>query len=374
LAVALVAGTTYYVMGLGHERTDDAFIEGRVVSVAARVQGQVKAVKVTDNQEVQQGDVLVELDPADLEARRDASQADLMSAQATLASAEAQLGLTEKNAEANVTQAQGGLGQATSSVDATKAQMEQARADLVAAESRLSLAKMELDRSTSLFASGSISRAEVDARKAAFDQAEASTAQVKARLLSTQASIEGSVGGVTLAKGRILAASTGPQQVAAAKAAVSLAQARVKQAEAALRTAELNLSYTVVKAPTRGVVSRRNVEVGQLVDPSRALLALVPLHDVWVVANFKEDQLAEMKPGQKATVKIDALGGKKLAAHVDSIAGGTGSRFALLPPDNASGNYVKVVQRVPVLLRFDDQPKFTLRPGMSVEANVITRD
>lgn len=371
---ALLAGGGYWLLGRGHERTDDAFVEGRVISVAARVAGQVKAVKVVDNQEVSEGDVLVELDPADLEARRDAAAADLLSAQAQLAAAGAQLELTEKNAEANVTQAQGGLGQATSTVEATRAQLEQARADLAAAESRVALAKAELDRSTALFATGSVSKAEIDARQAGYDQAMASKAQVQARLLSTQATIDGSVGGVTLAKGRFLAAQTGPQQVASARAAVGLAAARVKQTEAALRTAELNLSYTVIKAAAGGAVSRRSVEVGQLVDPSRALLALVPLHDVWVVANFKEDQLAEMRPGQRATIKVDAFSGHRLAAHVDSIAGATGSRFALLPPDNASGNYVKVVQRVPVLLRFDEAPPVPLRPGMSVEADVVTRD
>jgi len=375
VTAAVVVGGGYYLLGRGHESTDDAFVEGRVISVAARVAGQVRAVKVVDNQEVAEGDVLVELDPADLEARRDAAAADLLSAQAQLSAAEAQLSLTEKNAEANVTQAQGGLGQATSTVEATRAQLEQARADLAAAESRVALAKTELDRSTALYATGSVSKAEVDARQAGYDQAMASKAQVQARLLSTQATIDGSVGGVTLARGRILAAQTGPQQVASAKAAVGLASARVKQTEAALRTAQLNLSYTVIKAPAKGVVSRRSVEVGQLVDPSRALMALVPLHDVWVVANFKEDQLAEMKPGQRATIKVDAFSGRKLAAHVDSLAGATGSRFALLPPDNASGNFVKVVQRVPVRIRWADGPQgVTLRAGLSAVVTVHTEE
>ncbi len=371
VATAAIGGTLFYLAGLGKEKTDDAFVEGRVVAVAARVQGQVTAVKVADNQEVNEGDVLVQLDPADLEARRDAAAADLLSTQAQLASAQAQLAFTEKNAEASLTQAQGGLGQATSGVEASRALLEQARADLQAAEARLTLAKTELERSKSLFSTGSISKAEVDSRTSTYDQASASRAQAQSRLISTQASIDGSVGGVTLAKGRFLAAQTGPQQVETAKAALGLAQARVKQSEAAMRTAELNLSYTTIRAPAKGVVSRRNVEAGQLVDPSRPLMALVPLHDVWVVANFKEDQLAEIKPGAPATITIDAFPGSKLQAKVDSIAGGTGSRFALLPPDNASGNFTKVVQRVPVLLRFDAQPLVILRPGMS--ANVIVR-
>jgi membrane fusion protein (multidrug efflux system) len=374
VGLALLAGGAYYLLNLGKERTDDAFVEGRVVTIAARVAGQVKRVAVADNQEVNEGDVLVELDPADLEARRDAAHADLLSTQATLASAQAQLSLTEKTAEASLTQAQGGLGQATSGVDASRAQLEQVRADLASAQSRLTLATTELERSRSLFASNSTSKADVDSRQATFDQATAAKAQAEARLISTQAAIAGSVGGVTLAKGRILAAQTGPQQVDAAKAAVALAQARQKQAEAALRTAELNLSYTTIRAPSKGVVSRRTVEVGQLVDPSRALMGLVALHDVWVVANFKEDQLRGVQPGAKATITIDALPGEKLEAHVDSLAGGTGSRFALLPPDNASGNFVKVVQRVPVLLRFDGKPSVPLRPGLSAEVTVFTKE
>jgi membrane fusion protein (multidrug efflux system) len=148
----------------------------------------------------------------------------------------------------------------------------------------------------------------------------------------------------------------------------------VKQAEAAKQLADLNLGYTQLRAPAKGVVARRNVEVGQLVDPARPLLAIVPLDDVWVVANFKEDQLRDMKPGAKAVIEVDAFSGEKIPAHVDSLAGGTGSRFALLPPDNASGNFVKVVQRLPVLLRFDAPPPFALRPGMSAVVRVTVKE
>jgi membrane fusion protein (multidrug efflux system) len=373
IAAALLAGSLWYALSRGRETTDDAFVEGRVIAVAARVPGQVKKVLITDNQEVNEGDVLVELDPADLEARRDAAEADAMSAHAQLASAQAQLSLTEKNATANLTQAQGGLGQATSGVDASRAQLEQAKADAAATDARMALAKSEFERAKSLYP-GVITKAEFDGRQAAFDQAAAAVRQVQARLNSTQASIEGSVGGVTLAKGRILAAQTGPELVATAKAAVGLAEARVKQAEAAFTLARLNLSYAVIRAPSRGVISRRSVEVGQLVSPERPLMAIVPLHDVWVVANFKEDQLRDMKPGAKARISVDAFPGAALAAHVDSLAGGTGSRFALLPPDNASGNFVKVVQRVPVLLRFDEAPKVALRPGMSAYVVVTTAE
>ncbi len=374
ITVAALAVGGYRFANAGKESTDDAFVEGRVMPVAARVVGQVSKVHVVDNQAVNEGDLLVELDPADLQARADVAAADLLSAQAQHDAAQAQLALAEKNIEANLAQAQGGLGQATGSVESSKASLEQARADVAAAESRLSLAETELKRSTALVATNSVSRADLDTKQAQFDQARASLEQARARFLSTKANIDASVGGVTLAKGRYLAAQTGPQQLAAAQAAVGVAAARVKQAEAAKTLADLNLGYTKIRAPAKGVVARRSVEVGQLVDPARALLAIVPLDDVWVIANFKEDQLRDMKPGAKATIEVDAFSGQKLAAHVESLAGGTGSRFALLPPDNASGNFVKVVQRLPVLLRLDAQPSVQLRPGMSAVVRVTVKE
>jgi membrane fusion protein (multidrug efflux system) len=163
---------------------------------------------------------------------------------------------------------------------------------------------------------------------------------------------------------------TAPQQVQSAQAQVQLAQARVEQFRAAERLAELNLSYGVVKAPVAGIVSRKNVEVGSLVSPDRPVLALVPLDDVWIVANFKEDQIGAMKAGQPASIQIDTFSGHAFAGHVESIAAGTGARFALLPPDNATGNYVKVVQRVPVRIKIDDRSGLALRPGISATVTV----
>ena len=374
ITIAVLGAGGYRIANAGKESTDDAFVEGRVMPVASRVVGQVTKVLIKDNQAVEAGELLVELDPADFQARADVAAADLLSAQAQLDAVKAQFALAEKNIEANLAQAQGGLGQAAGSVESSKASLEQARADVTAAQSRLSLSETELKRSTALVATNSVSRADLDNRQAQFDQAKASLAQAQARLESTRANIDSSVGGVTLAKGRFLAAQTGPQQLAAAQAAVGVAAAKVKQAEASKALADLNLGYTKLRAPAKGVVARRNVEVGQLVDPARPLLAIVPLDDVWVVANFKEDQLREMNPGDKAVIEVDAFAGEKLSAHVDSLAGGTGSRFALLPPDNASGNFVKVVQRLPVLLRFDAPPPFALRPGMSAVVRVTVKE
>jgi membrane fusion protein, multidrug efflux system len=371
LAAASVGG--FYLYGLGKESTDDAQIEGRVMSVSPRVTGQVVKVVVKDNQEVNEGDLLVELDARELEARAAAARADLLAAKAGLASAQAQLDLTERNGDAALRQARGGLTQAASSVTVSRSSIDQAQADVAAAESRTKLAQTEYDRVVRLHAENAVSQAEVDTRGAALDQAKASLALAVARLDSTRASLTGSAGGVTLAQGRLAQAETIPQQVQAARAAVDLADARVKQSEAALVLADLNVSYTKIKAPAHGVVSRRTVEVGQIIGPDRPLMAVVPLDDVWVVANFKENQLRDMRPGEAAKVEVDTYGGKVARGHVESIAGASGARFSLLPPDNASGNYIKVVQRVPILVRIDDAAGMTLRPGMSVEVTVDTK-
>lgn len=371
-ALALLAGLSWYLFHLGKESTDDAQVEGHIQAVAARVSGQVATVNVKDNQLVKPGDVLVELDKSDLDAKAAAAQADLAAAEAGVASARAQLELTQKNADAALRQARGGVTQASSTVASSQAAVEQAKADVISAESRQRLAKLEFDRTANLYATDAVSKADLDNHQNALDTADANLSQARARLLSAKAGIDSGTGAVELAQGRMAAAQTAPEQVANFAAALKVAEAKVLQAQAALRTAQLNLSYATIKAPSSGVVARRTVEVGQLVSPDRALLAIVPLDDVWIVANFKEDQTARMRPGQKATVSIDAYG-RSFPAHVDSLAAGTGARFALLPPDNASGNFVKVVQRVPVLLRLDGDAGIELRPGMSCGVTVLVR-
>jgi membrane fusion protein (multidrug efflux system) len=376
LALALVAGasgTIYWYLTRNVEFTDDAQIEGHIISVASRIQGQVDKVKVSDHQQVKKGDVLVELDRSELEARLDAANADLLSAEASVEAAEAQLSLVDRNAEASLRQAKGGLSQASSGVSSTKAGLDQAQADIDAADSRYKLTKLEFERAQHLFEQGAISQADMDTRQAAFDQAEAAHSQAAARFVSAKAAVNGGYASVEQAKGRLAAAETGPEQVKAASAALHVANARVKQAQAAKRLAELNLSYATVRSPEGGVIERRNVEVGQMVSPERPLLAVIPLDDIWVVANFKEDQLRDMKPGQPADITIDAYPGHVLKGHVKSIAAGTGARFALLPPDNATGNFVKVVQRVPVWVNIDNRGLLQCRPGMSATVTVRVR-
>jgi membrane fusion protein (multidrug efflux system) len=374
IAIAATVGGVSYVRGLGVETTDDAQVEGHIVNVAARATGQVAHVLVHDNQLVEEGDVLLEIDDRDLQARLLGARADLASAKAQLASANAQLALTERNITASLKQAKGGVAQASSGFLSSHAASDQARADITVAVSKRTLSETDLKRSESLFAQGAISQAEVDRQRAAFDQADAQLAQAKARLAAADAGSASTVGAVESAQGRLAQAETGPEQLDAARAAAGVAAARVEQAQAALSLSELNLSYAKVKAPMRGVVSRRSVEPGQLVSPDRTLLALVPPDDVWVVANFKEDHVKEMRSGQKVQVKIDTYGRRAFSAHVESLAGASGSRFALLPPDNASGNFTKVVQRIPVLIRLDAPPDVPFRPGMSAYASVVTKD
>ncbi|TMA13581.1 MAG: HlyD family secretion protein [Deltaproteobacteria bacterium] len=373
-AAAVLVSATWYLLHLGRESTDDAQVEGRVMTVSARVPGQVLRVRVDDNQVVEAGEVLVELDPADYAAKLDAARADLAAAQAAADGARSALALTEKAAPANLVQAQGGLIAASFSLISAEAEFEQARADLAAADSRQSLAELNLKRARALVESNVLPAADLDQRQTEFDAANAQYLRERARLAAALAGRAGSGGGVVLAKGRLSAAQTAAEQVASARAALALAEAKALQAEAALKLAELNLSYATVRAPRRGVVSRRSVEQGQTVGPERPLLAIVPLDDVWVVANFKEDQLAEMRAGQRTTVRLDTYGRREFHGHVESIAGATGARFALLPPDNATGNFVKVVQRIPVLIRLDGSAGVELRPGMSADVIVRTRD
>ena len=373
VGLAALAGGVAWSQTRGVETTDDAQVEGHVANVAPRVAGQVKEVLVTDNQMVRAGDVLVQLDDRDYQVKLAAARADYAAALASLHAARTQLAVTHKTTDSNLVVARGGVSQAAALAGTTQASIDQAEADLRAAKTRRDLASADFDRVDHLFAQKVTTQADWDTRRSALDQADAAVAQAQARLASAKANVTNTAGTIEAARGRLLSAQMAPDQIEAATAQVELAEARVAQSKAALDGAELAVGYTQVKAQVSGVVTRRTVEIGQNVSPERPLLALVPLDDTWVVANFKEDQIAEMKVGQPVKVKIDGWGGRTFVGHVDSLAAGTGSRFSLLPPDNASGNFTKVVQRVPVLVRFDAPPDVTLRPGMSATVTVSTK-
>jgi membrane fusion protein (multidrug efflux system) len=374
--LALSAGAAiggFVLAARGHEKTDDAQVEGHVSNVSPRVGGQVMAVLVKDNQHVEPGDVLVQLDDRDLKTKVASARADLAAAKAQLKAASTQLDVTRSEVDSNMQVARGGMSQAAAVGGTTKAAILQAQADISATSAARTLAETELTRAGRLFAEGAISQAQLDTRKTELERNEANLLQARARLVSAESNLDNSAGTLQNARGRLIAAQSGPQRIAAAAAQVDLAQARVDQAQAAFDQSELNLSYTKIRSEVSGVVARRTVERGQLVSPERPLMAVVGLADTWVVANFKEDQIAHMRPGASAEITIDAFPGVKFTGHVDSLSGGTGSRFSLLPPDNASGNFTKVVQRVPVLIQLDAHAGYELRPGLSAIADVSTK-
>jgi membrane fusion protein (multidrug efflux system) len=373
LAAVAVASIIYW-MRLGKETTDDASVEAHVSNVSAQIAGQVKRVAVADNQDVKAGDVLVELDDRDQQAKLAAAVADLGEARAQLRLAETQLALTEKTARANLTVAQGAIAQAAAVTGNTAAQIDQARADVAAAESRKQLTRVERDRAERLRKMGAAPQSEIDEKIAADTAADAAQAQAQARLASALANRSNSSGTEASARGRLLAAQTIEEQIAAARAQVELSQARVAQKQAALDRATLELEHTKIRAEIAGRVRKSAIEPGQLVSPDRMLMAIVDLSDTWVVANFKETQLADIdeKQHQVAEIEIDAFDGT-LTGHVESVSAGTGSRFSLLPPENASGNFIKVTQRVPVKIKIDDRGGRVLRAGMSAEVTIYTR-
>jgi membrane fusion protein, multidrug efflux system len=375
-ALALLAGVLavgYRIFGADRQRTDDAQVEGHISSVSSRVAGQVVRVLVRDNQHVQAGELLVELDERELTIRLAAERADLAAAQAELGLAQSQLSLVRNAVFSSLTVARGGVTQASAMGGVSRAVLEQAQADIAEAVAERTLAASELARSLKLFESGALSLAQRDARETRLSQADAVLAQARARFASAEANLGNSAGALQSARGRLVEARAGEQQVESANARVELARAKVQQAEAAVDHAALNHSYTRIRAQISGIVARRTVEVGQLVSIDRPLMAIVATNDLWVVANFKEDQIAHIVPGARAEATIDAFDGWTLHGHVESLAGGTGARFSLFPPDNASGNFTKVVQRVPVLIVLDPHPEVQLVPGLSVIATVFTK-
>jgi membrane fusion protein (multidrug efflux system) len=387
-AVVVLAVLAYFGFHMiwPREGTDDAQVSGHVSPVATRVGGTVTAIRVQDNQFVKAGSVLVELDPRDYQLALARAQADLAAADAAARASSNDVPVTSSSARSGAQVAQvatgnadAGLIAATREVEAGKAKVASSEARLEEAKARAVRAEQDLARLGPLAAKDEIPRQQLDAAtadKRAADatvaSAEAAVGESRANLAVAEARRVQAEGAVAQSRSQAQAAATAPQQIAMTEARASGAQAQVQLATAALNQARLNLERTMVKAPADGVVSRRSIEIGQVVQPGQAMMAITSLHDVWVTANFKETQLTKMVTGQRAEVEVDAYGGRTYTGHVESIAGATGATFSLLPADNATGNFVKVVQRVPVKIVLDASadPAAVLRPGMSVTATV----
>jgi membrane fusion protein (multidrug efflux system) len=383
--VAIVLAWRYFAV---RETTDDAQIDGHITPIASRVGGTVLAVKVDDNQIVEAGTVLVEIDPRDYRVALQRAEAELADAQAVLVAARNGVPITTTTtssqvsvAGANVERADAGARAAAREVDAARARLGVVQARLQEATANAIRAERDRERLKQLVAKDEVSQQQYDAAVAAADAARAGVESARAAIVEAERGIEvaesrrvQAAGTQVLSQADLRTARTAPEQVAVIRSRADSAEARVKLAQAAMEQSRLNLQYTTVKAPSAGVVSRKTVETGQVVQPGQPLLALVSLDDLWVTANFKETQLHDMRPGQPATIGVDAYG-RTYKGRVDSIAAATGARFSLLPPENATGNYVKVVQRIPVKIVFEQgqDPQHLLRPGMSVVTTVLDR-
>ena len=375
-AIVALAGACYMAFHhftAGRENTDDAQVATDMVPIAARVGGLVVDVPVVDNQLVKTGDLLVAIDPAEYELKVKSATAELDAARAQAEVADAQMQIVSASSKGGLSTARAALTGSAASVHGADAQIAAARAARARAQADADKADTDLRRAQSLRKDDAIPQAQVDSLVATAAAAHAAVAQSEAQLTAAEEAKRTAQSRIGEAEGRVEQSAPVDAQVAAAKANAELAHARVQSASSSLDQAKLQLSYTRVVAPADGHVSKLGVHAGQLVQPSFVLTNVLPLA-TYVIANYKETQVGAMRAGQPATVSVDAFPGRELHAKVESVAFGTGAQFSLLPPDNASGNFVKVVQRVPVKLVWVDLPSdVRLESGLSVDATVDVR-
>jgi len=374
VVVLLVVGFFVYRYVSSYEDTDDAEIDGHINSISARITGHVARLDIVDNQYVEAGTVLVEIDPTDYQVAFDRARADHEDARAAASAAGVNVPITDVNTtsqvsatEADVASARAGIAAARQQFDAAQAQREEAEANDVKVQNDLVRYKQLVDKQE-------ISQQQYDQAVAAAKASAASVVAAHAMADAAQSQVTQAQGKLVQAEANFRYAQTAPRQMQISRSRAESAEAQVLQKKAALDQAQLNLEYTKIIAPVAGVVSDRTVEVGQNVAPGQELMKIIPLKDIWITANFKETQLRYMKVGQPVTIEVDA-NGRKYNGKVNSIAGASGARFSLLPPENATGNYVKVVQRIPVKIVLDpgENKDQSLRPGMSVEPKVWIR-
>lgn len=369
----LALGGWKYAATIGHERTDDAQVEGDIVGLAVRTSGAVKEVRFADNTHVTAGDVLVVLDDDIQKAKLAQAEAALEVAKAQAEAAEKSAALSDRNARGTKTATRAQLDGAAYGATQTKEQIAASEARVTAAKSTLAQAKDEEGRAKRLFDTGSVSKAQFDLAKTALDNAQSGYDQSVANLESARANVGSAQSRVAETAAKLEQVSDVDTLVAEAAARSRTAKAQVLVAQASRDLAALDLSFTKIVAPQAGVVTKKSVGVGQLLGPGSTIAQLVPDGSLWIVANFKETQIGAMRTGNPVEIEVDALPGRKFQATVESFSPATGSRFSLLPPDNASGNYTKVVQRIPVRMKIENLGDALLRPGFSVTANVKVR-
>jgi membrane fusion protein, multidrug efflux system len=377
LAILIIAG--YLVRNAFlYEDTDDAQVDGHVMPLSARINGQVMKVNFVEGQLVHEGDLLVIIDPADFKIAVVQAEAALADAQASATSSRWNVPITSVTVQSGLDSAQTAVVNAEAGLRAAEHNHESTKASLTQAEANAAKSDADLERAKQLVAKEDISRQQ-------FDQAVASATANRAGVASADAAVKGAEQAVRQAEGKLLqakadlrSAQTAPQHVSLIRAQADAADAQVEQRRAQLAQAQLNFSYTIIRSPVTGIIGKKSAEVGQNVSIGQEMLEVVPLNDIWVTANFKETQLEHMRPGQPVKINVDAYG-RTWSGHVTNMGGGTGSVFSLLPPENATGNYVKVVQRVPVRIDFDRtagqdfNAEGMLKPGLSVVPDVRVR-
>jgi membrane fusion protein (multidrug efflux system) len=371
LIFLVVGACLFYWHSTFSEDTDDAQIDGNLYQVSSRVTGQVIKVYVDDNQMVQAGQLLAEIDPKDYQVALEQAQANLASAQASLIQANVNVPITSTSVRTTLSTTGSDVQGAMAAVAQAQKQEQAAAARVDQAKANALKAKLDVDRYTPLVEKDVISKQQFDAAVAQASGSSAAVIEAQSQVIAQQEAIREAQ--QRLAQSRFQATESrtnGPQQVRVQEAKAHAAQAEVQQAQAKVDQAQLNLGYTHITAPATGIVNKKNVQVGANLSIGQDLLTIIPLTDLWVTANFKETQIQHMHPGQAVTIEVDALGGRKFDGKVTQIGGATGSRLSLFPPENATGNYVKVVQRIPIRIDFTDLEKenkdYALRPGFSV--------
>ncbi len=373
VAILVIAALLFYWHSTFYEDTDDAQVAGHLIQVSSRISGNVIRVPAEENQVVKAGDVIVELDPKDYQTQVQQDEANLEAAEANLESARTNVPVENITTTNNTSSAAANVLVSNDSVAQAQHQLDADRAAVAQADANYTKAKLDVERYTPLVQKDVISKQQ-------FDQAVATAAADEAALNQAKQNVTAAEAGVMMARDRVKQSQAqlkqtenGPKQVQIQRAKADQAAAQVEQARAELEQAKLNLSYTKIVAPVDGIITRKSVEVGQNVSAGQNMTTLVSLDDIWITANFKETQLNLMRPGQPVTVTVDAYGDKKYDATVTQIGGATGSVLSLFPPENATGNYVKVVQRVPVRIDLTNKTENSdhlLRPGLSVEPKV----
>jgi membrane fusion protein (multidrug efflux system) len=376
IAVLVVGALLFWWHSTYYEDTDDASVDGNLIQISSRIVGHVKNVDVDENQFVDAGAKLVDIDPADYETALQQAEANLEASEASYEAASVNVPIIHINTGTNLSNASIDVSSAGEGVTEAENQLKADQARVVAAQANYQKAKLDLDRYTPLVQKDIISKQQYDAAVATADADKAAVDEAQADVVAAEDAVRVAHDHVTEARSSLDYAKTAPQQVAIQKAKADQAAAQVDQARAALAQAKLNLQYCTLSAPAAGIITTKSVQPGQNVAVGQALMTLVSLDDVWITANFKETQLRQMKLGQKVIVHVDAFD-RDYDGKVTQIGGATGSMLSLFPPENATGNYVKVVQRIPVRIDLTNPQQnkdHLLRPGMSVEPKVRVKD